>query len=193
MEIIFATNNNNKVKEIQSFVNDSLKIISLKEADIFEEIEEPYFTFEENALTKAMYVYKKTGKRCFSEDSGIVVEALNGAPGVLSARYAGVQGDDAANNRKLLEALEKVEDRAAYYKAVICLVFNLDEIIYFDGVCKGKIATELVGNGGFGYDPLFIPEGYTTTFGVLGIDIKKQLSHRSKAIEKMLHYLNKMN
>jgi XTP/dITP diphosphohydrolase len=190
MEIIFATNNINKIKEIQSFINGKLSIKSLAECGITEDIPEPYFTFEENARAKAMYVYKKTGCSCFAEDSGIVVPALNGDPGVLSARYSGEHGNDKANNIKLLSNLNSINYRRAYYKAVICLVVNENEVYYFDGECWGSIAEQVQGDGGFGYDPLFIPEGYSDTFGVLGMEVKNQLSHRSKAVRKLVEYID---
>lgn len=190
MDIIFATNNFNKVKEIQSFVSNNLNFITLKEAGITEAIEEPYETFRENARAKASYVYQKTGKSCFAEDSGIVVPVLGGAPGVLSARYAGIHGDDKANNTKLLSELQDITDRYAYYKAVICLVLNKDEVYYFEGECRGSIADREAGTGGFGYDPLFIPEGYDRTFGELGMEVKKQVSHRSAAVRKLVGFLN---
>ncbi len=190
MDIIFATNNFNKVKEIQSFISSNLNFITLKEAGITEAIEEPYETFRENARAKASYVYQKTGKSCFAEDSGIVVPVLGGAPGVLSARYAGIHGDDKANNAKLLSELQDITDRYAYYKAVICLVLNKDEVYYFEGECRGSIADREAGTGGFGYDPLFIPEGYDRTFGELGMEVKKQVSHRSAAVRKLVGFLN---
>lgn len=189
MNIIFATNNINKINEIQSFVKGKLNIKSLKDLNITEDIPEPYFTFEENARAKAMYVFNKTGSPCFAEDSGIVVPALNGEPGVLSARYSGEHGDDKANNVKLLNKLISIDDRKAYYKAVICLVLNENEVHYFEGECWGTIANQEQGNGGFGYDPLFIPDGYKDTFGVLGMCVKKQMSHRSKAIEKLINFI----
>ncbi len=190
MDIIFATNNLNKVKEIQSFVSNGFNFITLEKAGITEAIEEPYETFRENAWAKASYVYQKTGKACFAEDSGIVVPALGGAPGVLSARYAGAHGDDKANNAKLLSELKNITDRYAYYKAVICLVLNKDEVYYFEGECRGSIADREAGTGGFGYDPLFIPEGYDRTFGELGMEVKKQVSHRSAAVRKLVEFLN---
>lgn len=190
MELIFATNNSNKVKEIQAFTNDEMQILSLAAAGITEEIEEPYHTFKENAWAKAMYVYQKTGKPCFAEDSGLVVPALDGAPGVLSARYAGVHGDDAANNAKLVHELQYISDRAAYYIALICLVINEDEVYYFEGKCHGTIGIAPQGTAGFGYDPLFIPEGYQESFGQLGLDVKKSLSHRSKAIQQLVQHLD---
>lgn len=192
MNIIFATNNYNKVKEIQSFTNDNLNFVSLEESGVTEEIEEPYETFRENAWAKAMYVYEKTGQPCFAEDSGLVVPALDGAPGVLSARYAGEHGNDRANNAKLLYSLENVLDKSAYYKAVICLVLNKNEVYYFEGECWGHIADMERGEGGFGYDPLFVPIGYSKTFGELGMEIKKAVSHRSAAVGKLVSFLNVM-
>lgn len=190
MDIVFATNNNNKIIEIQSFVDNKLNIIGLREIGITEEIEEPYQTFRENAWAKAIYVYNKTAQPCFAEDSGLVVPALDGAPGVLSARYAGEHGNDTLNNSKLIADLELIKDRKAYYKAVICLIIDAKQVFYFEGVCWGQIAMEPKGDSGFGYDPLFIPDGHDHTFAELGMPVKKQMSHRSEAVNKLLQFLN---
>lgn len=187
--LIFATNNKKKVEEVQVFLPSDVKITTLSEEGIFEDIPEPYETFKENALAKAMYVFNKTGKSCFAEDSGLVVPSLNGAPGVYSARYAGMHGDDEANNLKLLQALNGIEDRYAYYIAVIALVINENEVHFFEGNCEGSIGYGINGSNGFGYDPLFIPTGYSDSFGVLPVSVKITHSHRSKAIRELYLYL----
>lgn len=180
-EIIIASNNIGKITEIQQIIGSQFKLITLKEIGIFEDIPEPFFTFEENAKAKAEYVFQATGRDCIAEDSGIVVEALDGAPGVLSARYSGIHGDDQANNEKLLVELKNKSDRSAYYQCVICCCLK-GVYFYFSGKCLGTIAEHPMGNGGFGYDPLFIPNGYTESFGMLDSSIKNQISHRSKAL-----------
>lgn len=191
-KLIFATNNANKIAEIKAFVPSELNICTLQDEGIVEDIPEPFETFKENAWAKAIYVFNKTGKPCFAEDSGLVVPALNGAPGVFSARYAGIHGNDVANNAKLLKELQSIENRSAYYTAVICLVMSAEEVYYFEGKCNGRISLEPQGTNGFGYDPLFIPEGYEDTFGILDMDVKKKMSHRSKAVKLLIDHLNKL-
>lgn len=188
MNIIFASNNKGKIKEVGSLVPDDIKIISLAEANITEDIPEPFHTFRENAWAKADYIYKKTGMHCFAEDSGLVVPALNGAPGVYSARYAGIPSDDEANNAKLLAAIKDIEDKHVYYQAVICLIID-DKTYYFEGKCLGSITEYPRGDGGFGYDPLFIPEGYKETFAELSLPEKNKISHRAKALGELMQFL----
>lgn len=192
MELIFASNNKNKIVEIQKIVPDYIHIISLAQAEIAESLPEPYDSFTENAFSKANYIYQKTGKNCFSEDSGIVVPSLHGEPGVFSARYAGEPANDMANNDKLLNNLKDKTDRSAYYQATICLILN-KEAVYFEGRCDGKIALEPRGNAGFGYDPLFIPENYTSTFAELSLEEKLAISHRSIAFNKLATYLKQIS
>lgn len=188
MDMILASNNAGKIKEINELLEGRYKIVSLKEAGIEEEIPEPFFTFEENALAKAKYAYDKTGIVTFAEDSGLVVPALNGDPGVFSARYAGEPKSDLANTEKLLKELEGHTDRAAYYTTIICLA-GLGEVHYFSGRCEGHIATAMRGNGGFGYDPVFIPAGYAQTFGELPASVKSAVSHRAKAMKDFIAFL----
>lgn len=185
MKIFFATNNQHKIKEVQELLPAHFSIITLAEAGIFEEIPEPFDTFEANAQSKALFVYEKTGLNCFAEDSGICVAVLNGAPGVFSARFAGTPCHDENNLQLLLSKLKNEENRHAYYNATIALIWE-GETHYFSGQCHGQIALEKAGDKGFGYDPIFIPEGHQATFGVLPESIKAQISHRKKAIEKML-------
>jgi len=188
MELIFASNNKNKIAEIQKILPDFFELKTLGEAGIFEAIPEPFDSFRENALAKAAFVHERTGNSCFSEDSGIVVEALNGRPGVHSARYAGEPSDDEANNQKLLLELTGVTNRTAHYQSTICLIFN-DKIHYFEGQCYGTIAQQARGNGGFGYDPLFIPNSLSTTFAEMPLAEKLKISHRSTAFRKLAEFL----
>lgn len=191
MKFIFATNNQGKINEMCQLSGDDIKIITLKEAGIFEELPEPYDTFEKNAWSKANYVFQKTGKNCWAEDSGLVVPALDGAPGVFSARYAGTPSDDHKNNEKLLMALNMQQDRKAWYQATICLIFQ-GTPHYFEGKCPGTISKEYKGNKGFGYDPLFIPRGYQQTFGELDAAIKNKISHRAKAFQQLAQFLREI-
>lgn len=190
MNLIFASNNKGKIAEVQSLINGNLAIVSLREAGITEDIPEPFDTFRENALAKAGYVYRKTGADCFAEDSGLVVPALQGAPGVHSARYAGEPSNDEANNRKLIDALQRVSDRTAWYQAVICLIKG-GETYYFEGICTGKVSDIPSGAGGFGYDPLFTPDGYNQTFAQLSLAEKNSISHRAKAMRALTDFLNR--
>jgi XTP/dITP diphosphohydrolase len=187
-KIIFASNNLNKASEIKQMLNLEFEIITLKEAGIFIDIPEPHNTFELNAHEKSATIHKMTGMDCFAEDSGLEVEALEGAPGVQSARFSGAHRDDAANNKKLLSLLENEQNRSAQFKTVISLIIN-GQNYFFEGTCQGEIATSMQGSNGFGYDPLFIPNGYNNTFAELNPDIKNQISHRKKAVSKMIEFL----
>jgi XTP/dITP diphosphohydrolase len=167
---------------------DELSLQSLKDIGFDQQIPEPFHTFEENALTKAQTIYQFCEKNVFADDSGICANALNGEPGVFSARFAGLPSDDEKNLQKLLAELEGKDDRSAYYKAVICLIWN-GEPYFFEGVCIGTIIEEKRGDGGFGYDPIFIPDGYEQTFAELPLDIKNTISHRGKAVQAMVAFL----
>lgn len=186
--IIFASHNQHKFSEIRHILPDVLELKSLTDVGFFDVIEEPYDTFFENAEIKAKTIYQRYNTSVFSEDSGLVVEALDGRPGVFSARYAGEPANDLNNLNKVLLELEGVDNRKAYYLSHICLIWN-GEVHHFEGYCRGYIHTHSAGEGGFGYDPIFIPEGYTETFGQLDPDIKSQLSHRTDAFNKMLAWL----
>ncbi|RQO32122.1 non-canonical purine NTP pyrophosphatase, RdgB/HAM1 family [Taibaiella sp. KBW10] len=188
MKIILASNNKHKIAEINELLDNRFEVISLTEAGITEDIPEPYDTFEENALAKAQYAFDKTGLITFSEDSGLVVPALKGAPGVFSARYAGEPRSDARNTAKLLQDLEGYAERDAYYQTTICLVSGAKPM-YFKGTCAGTIAENVQGEGGFGYDPIFIPQGYDQTFGQLSPAVKKSISHRAKAMALFITYI----
>lgn len=190
MQLIFASNNAGKRREISNRLPAGFLITNLEEAGITEAIPEPFDTFRENAWSKASYVFTKTGIPCFSEDSGLVVPALGGAPGVFSARYAGAPGNDAANNALLLARMQGIQDRAAYYQATICLLLDEHEVHYFEAQCPGTITHSPQGAGGFGYDPLFIPNGHERSFAELGLDEKNKISHRGKALMQLATFLN---
>lgn len=189
MELIFATNNQGKIRELHQLVGAKIIIKTLKDVALTEDLPEPFDTFEKNAWSKANYVFHKLGKNCFAEDSGLVVPALNGAPGVFSARYAGEPSDEGRNNRKLLKALQHKSDLTAWYQAVICLIIE-GEAHYFEGRCEGRITLVPRGNGGFGYDPLFMPKGYEQTFAELPSELKNKLSHRGKVVQQLADFLN---
>lgn len=189
MQLIFATNNENKVKELRVALNDSFEIISLKEAGIDKEIPEPHDTLEANATEKSRVIFEMTGKNCFSEDTGLEVEALDGAPGVISARYAGENASYTDNVEKLLKKMDGKENRKARFRTVISLIINGEEK-QFVGICTGNITENAVGGQGFGYDPVFIADGADRTFAKMTIDEKKEFSHRAKAVEKLVLYLN---
>lgn len=191
MELIFATHNNNKVKEVTKMLPSYLSMKSLTAIDFFEEIEETGKTFEENALLKAKTIFNKTGKNVFADDSGLVIEALDGAPGVYSARYAGT-GKDEDNIAKALKELDGKTNRKAYFISIFCLILNGKEY-FFEGRVNGTIATEIRGDNGFGYDPIFIPDGFSKSFAQMTPEEKNAISHRGKAIEKLNDFLTNLN
>jgi XTP/dITP diphosphohydrolase len=188
MKIVFATNNINKILEIQSMLPENIELISLESIGCLEEIPETADTIEGNAIMKANYVSEKYGYDCFADDTGLEVTALNGAPGVYSARYAGEQRNSNDNMNKLLLNLEDKSNRGAQFKTVITL--NLKEKQYlFTGIAKGEITFEKSGNQGFGYDPIFRPEEYVETFAQLSLEIKNRISHRGKATTQLIAFL----
>ena len=188
MEIVFASNNEHKIKEIKSILGDSLKLLSLDDLRIYEEIPEEEPDLEGNALSKARYVYRITGMNVFADDTGLEVEALGGQPGVKSARFAGESRDFSANIDKLLSMLGSKENRKARFRTVIALIYN-DKEYLFEGIVEGTIINERKGSQGFGYDPVFLPEGRTTTFAEMDLSEKNSLSHRSRALEKLSAFL----
>lgn len=188
--LIFATNNINKVVELRSVLNGMFEILSLSEAGIDVDIPEPFDTLEENAIEKADVIYKLKGISCFAEDTGLEVEALQGKPGVKSARYAGDEKSFEKNIDKLLSKLKGTHDRTACFRTVICLIVKEKHNI-FEGECKGKIITERCGLSGFGYDSVFMPDGATKTFAEMDLYEKNIYSHRRKATEKLIRYLKK--
>lgn len=190
MNIIFATNNAHKVAEIKAVVPPNINIISLKDAGIDIDIPEPHDTLQANAQEKAVTIFNLTGSGCFSEDTGLEVEALNGAPGVHSARYAGEDKAFDKNIDKLLAELERHQNRSAQFRTVICLKMADGKEHYFEGICKGTIINERKGSEGFGYDPVFIPEGGTQTFAEMSLEEKARYSHRRKAVDGLVAFLN---
>jgi len=190
MKIIFATNNPHKVKEINEMLDGSFEIVSLKDIGCTEDIPETQPTLEGNALQKARYVKENYGADCFSEDTGLEIEALGGEPGVITARYAGSERDPNANMDLVLQKLADKDNRKAQFRTVIALLLNGEEHL-FEGIVTGRIAQEKRGEGGFGYDPIFIPDGYEQTFAELSSDIKNSISHRARATRKLVSFLSK--
>ena len=191
MNLIFATNNINKVREVKSLLGENINILSLSEAKIDIDIPEPFDTLEKNAVIKAETIFNLKKINCFSEDTGLEVIALNGEPGVKSARYAGDNKSFESNIGKLLDNLKNVTDRDAQFRTVICLIYEAKYNI-FEGVCKGTIIAQRQGTHGFGYDSVFIPEGADKTFAEMSLKEKNVFSHRRKAIEKLILYLKEV-
>ena len=190
-KIIFASNNKHKAEEIRAILGAQFDIITLKEAGIEIDIPEPHETLTENAREKSMVIHRLTGMDCFSEDSGLEVDALNGAPGVRSARYAGEQANANDNLQKLLAEMKGIANRAARFKTVISLILNGQEYT-FEGDCEGTITHSASGTTGFGYDPVFMPTHHDKTFAELGIEVKSAISPRKKAMEKMTTFLGSL-
>ena len=189
MRLIFATNNMHKVEEIRSVVTNEFEIVTLLEAGIDIDIPEPHSTLEKNASEKSRTIYRLTGTNCFGEDTGLEVEALNGEPGVKSARYAGDEKSFDNNIEKLLSNLGNNENRKARFRTVLSLMINGKEFL-FEGICKGNIIKERRGTNGFGYDPIFVPDGSDKTFAEMSLDEKNMYSHRKKATDKLVIFLN---
>ncbi|KAF2518646.1 non-canonical purine NTP diphosphatase [Flavobacterium salilacus subsp. salilacus] len=190
MKLVFASNNKNKIQEIKHQLPDSIQLLSLEDIGCHEEIPETANTIEGNAILKANYVTQNYGYDCFADDTGLEVQALNGAPGVYSARYAGEQKDANDNMSKLLEELKGITNRKANFKTVIALNINKTQYL-FTGIAEGEIATERSGNEGFGYDPVFKPTGKNLTFAEISLEEKTLLSHRGKAVAQLLAFLKK--
>lgn len=188
MTLIFATNNKNKVEEIRWQLGDSFEILSLEEAGIDIDIPEPHDTFQANASEKSRTIYHLTGRDCFSEDTGLEIAALNGEPGVKSARYAGDGRNNEDNIDLVLSKLKGVTDRSAQFRTVLSLWMNGVEI-FFEGICPGEIIHQRRGSNGFGYDAVFVPTGSTLSFGEMGKEEKVKFSHRAKAMQKMIDFL----
>ena len=190
MKIVFATNNKHKLEEIKDILGKDFEIVSLAEIGCHEDIPETGLTLEENARQKSTYIVEHYNHDCFADDTGLEVDALNGEPGVHSARYAeGTDHDSAATMRKLLSKMANIKDRTARFRTVISLIINGVEH-QFEGRVEGRIATEKHGKEGFGYDPIFIPEGYDKSFAELGEEVKNQISHRARAVKKLAEYLS---
>lgn len=187
-QIIFATNNAHKLAEVQAVLGDSFRLVTLAECGITEDIPEDAPTLEGNALQKARYVHERTGADCFADDTGLEVDALDGAPGVHSARYATDGHDFAANNRLLLRNLAGAADRSAHFRTVIALILDGREYL-FEGRVEGRITESEAGCGGFGYDPLFVPEGFDRTFAEMNAEEKNAISHRGRAVRRLVEFL----
>ncbi len=192
IKLIFVTHNPNKVKEIKAMTAINAEILTLDQIGCMEEIEETEKTLEANALLKARYVHSKFGLNCFADDTGLEVKALGGLPGVFSARYAGTGKNDNDNIDKLLQELKDSHDRTARFRTVLSIILDGEEML-FEGIVEGTITTERKGMGGFGYDPVFIPEGYNKTFAELPLSEKNVISHRYKAFKMLADYLMSLN
>ena len=190
-EIVFATNNYNKFNEIKFIFPENIKLLSLKDLNINEKIEENGKTLEDNAKIKSDYIYDKYSLFCFSDDSGLMIDYLNGEPGIYSSEYAGFPSNDLNNMRKVLNKLKNINNRMANFKTIISLNLGLKNLI-FTGELQGSISNSIRGDNGFGYDPIFIPKGYNLTLGELSFKKKNKISHRNLAIKKLINYLNNL-
>lgn len=188
MKLVFATNNQYKLKELQAILGDHFELLSLKDIGCSEEIPEDYPTLEGNARQKALYIHEKYDYPCFADDTGLEIDVLNGEPGVYSARYAGEAKDSQANMNKVLENLQTEDNRKARFRTVISLVLDNEEK-QFEGIVEGEITREKRGDSGFGYDPIFLPDGYDKTFAEMDLSAKNEISHRARAVQKLVEYL----
>lgn len=191
MRLVFATNNAHKLREVSQVVGDRFTLLTPRECGIVEDIPEEQPTLEGNALQKARYIYARTGLDCFADDTGLEVDALGGEPGVRSARYATDGHDDEANKRLLLERMEGIEARGAQFRTAIALIIGGKEYL-FEGIVRGHIATEEKGEGGFGYDPLFVAEGHSLSFAQISAEEKNAISHRGRAVRKLAEFLQEL-
>lgn len=189
MKLIFATNNAHKLREVAEIVGEKFELLTLRDCGITEDIPEEQPTLEGNALQKARYIYERTGIDCFADDTGLEVDALGGEPGVRSARYATDGHDDEANKRLLLERMEGVESRGAQFRTAVALIMGGKEYL-FEGIVRGQITHSELGDGGFGYDPLFVPEGYSESFAQMSAEQKNAISHRGRAVRALAEFLN---
>ena len=188
-KLVFATNNAHKLEEIRAILGDKVGILSLNDINCHADIPETADTLQGNAALKAQYIFENYGLDCFADDTGLEVEALNGAPGVYSARYAGEEHDSLKNMNLLLENMKSIDNRAARFRTVIALVID-DKLTIMDGIVNGEITTTAQGEKGFGYDPIFKPEGYNETFAMMSSEEKNKISHRGRATAKLVEYLN---
>lgn len=191
MKLVFATNNKHKLQEVRDIIGSGVEILSLSDINCNDDIPETADTLDGNALIKARYIYEKYNVNCFADDTGLEVDALDGAPGVYSARYAGDGHDSEANMRKLLENLTGKNNRDAQFRTVIALIIDGEEKL-FNGIVKGKITEEKRGNSGFGYDPIFVPEGYSESFAQMDSSTKNSISHRYRATKQLSDYLKEL-
>jgi XTP/dITP diphosphohydrolase len=192
MKLVFATNNPHKLKELQQILGGQIQLLSLADINCNEEIPETKETLEGNAAEKSFFIYNKHGYNCFADDTGLEIEALNGAPGVYSARYAGEEKDAVANMTKVLDQLKEIKNRKARFRTVISLVIDGREV-QFEGVVDGDILTAKQGEEGFGYDPIFQPEGCSQSFAEMDAKQKNNISHRGRAVQKLANYLKALN
>lgn len=192
MKLVFATNNLNKLAEVQKMLPNTIELLSLKDISCFDDIEETASTLEGNAKIKADHITKNYGYNCFADDTGLEIESLQGAPGVYSARYAGEPSNSEKNMQKALTELNKKENRNAQFRTSICLNLNGKQFL-FDGICKGVILTQKQGEKGFGYDPIFQPDGFNSSFAEMTSDEKNNISHRGLAIRKLVEFLKSIN
>ena len=188
MKLVFATNNKHKLEEMRAILGGKVELLSLADIDCHDDIPETADTLEGNALIKARYIYDKYGCLCFADDTGLEVDALGGEPGVYSARYAGENNDSEANMRKLLQNLTGKSERSAQFRTVIALIIEGEEFL-FDGIVRGRISEERMGSAGFGYDPIFVPDGYEESFAQMAAEQKNAISHRSRAASALNDYL----
>ena len=192
MDIVFATNNKNKIKEITSLLNQNINILSLSDINFFDEIPETSDTLKGNAFIKADFINKKFNYNCFADDTGLFIDALNGEPGVYSARYSGEEGNSKKNIEKVLKKLSGVKNRDAHFTTVISLILN-GKKYFFEGSVFGRISNNIKGEQGFGYDPIFIPDGYDISFSQMDLSEKNKISHRAKAVKKLIEFLLKFS
>jgi XTP/dITP diphosphohydrolase len=190
MKLVFATNNSNKIKEVNYLISNQIEIISLIDIGCDEDIVESEDTIIDNAILKANYIKNNYGCNCFADDTGLEVDFLDGKPGVFSKRFSGKNSTDELNMKKLLECMEESNNRNARFRTVIALNIN-NQVITFTGVCEGEILKKIRGNNGFGYDPIFLPKGHNNSFGEMSLIEKNKIGHRSKAVKKLINYLNK--
>jgi len=198
MQLVFATNNQHKLEEISALLGDRFQLLGLQDLNIAEEIPEDHETLEENASQKAWYIHNMTGQNCFADDTGLEVDCLGGEPGVYSARYARMGNPvfpemepSEGNIRKLLLKMEGAEERSARFRTVISLIFDGKEY-HFQGVVEGMITDNASGTNGFGYDPVFVPAGYETTFAEMDLELKNRISHRARAVQQLVDFLKRM-
>jgi XTP/dITP diphosphohydrolase len=189
-QLVFATNNAHKLEEVQAKAGDYIKLLSLADIGCHDDIEENGLTFNQNASIKSHYIYERYQLNCFGDDSGLEIAALNNEPGIYSARYAGIHGDHQANMDKVLEKLNSVKNRKARFRTVISLIWSGDEY-FFEGTVPGIIRTERCGTAGFGYDPIFQPDGYDITFAEMSMEEKNRISHRGLAVDQLVRFLLK--
>ncbi|WP_454803517.1 non-canonical purine NTP diphosphatase [Mucilaginibacter phyllosphaerae] len=191
-QLVFATNNAHKLEEVQAKAGDKIKLLSLNDINCCDDIEETGLTFNENASIKSRYIFERYHLNCFGDDSGLEIDALNNEPGIYSARYAGIHGNHEANMDKVLEKLAGNDNRRARFRTVISLIWNGEEY-FFEGVVPGSIRTQRSGSAGFGYDPIFQPDGYDITFAEMSMAEKNSISHRGRAVDELIAFLNTQN